>query len=75
MISGGTVVYCLKFGRFHHIFWESIRWRENVEHEIVGHGSQPALTCSKLTKERLEHAVTYVLVSFLLTLNIFNTLP
>ena len=36
---------------------------------------QPASTCSKLTIETLEHGVKYgvVLVSLLLTLNIFHT--
>ena len=38
--------------------------------------SQPAFTCSKLTVETLEQGVKYdvVLVSLLLTLNIFHTL-
>ena len=36
--------------------------------------SQPAITCSKLTIETLEQGVKYVLVSLVLTLNIFHTL-
>ena len=36
--------------------------------------SQSAITCSKLTKVTLEQGVKYVLVSLLLTLNIFHTL-
>ena len=36
--------------------------------------SQPAITCSKLTIQTLEQGVKYVLVSLLLTLNIFHTL-
>ena len=36
--------------------------------------SQPAITCSKLTIETVEQGMKYVLVSLLLTLNIFYTL-
>ena len=35
--------------------------------------TQPTFTCSKLTIETLEQGVKYVLVSILLTLNIFHT--
>ena len=51
-----------------------------MEKEVLGflifrEGSQPAITCSKLTKETLQQGVKYVQTrTILLTLNIFHTL-
>ena len=78
-ISAGCRVAVLSVVRLYHGFFRgnvAERFRTTISPLIHGEmaTSQPAFTCSKLTTETLEQGVGVVLISLLLTLNIFHTL-